>query len=57
VGRRPFYISFINEQRKQPGKKIIPTLRILSGGGAPKPPELFLEVGKRDRRDSVTATE
>ena len=43
-GSTAFYISFINEQRKQPGKKIIPTLRILSGGGAPKPPELFLEV-------------
>ena len=44
-GSTAFYISFINEQRKQPGEKIIPTLRILSGGGAPKPPELFLEVG------------
>jgi acyl-CoA synthetase (AMP-forming)/AMP-acid ligase II len=44
-GSTAFYISFINEQRKQPGDKIIPTLRILSGGGAPKPPELFLEVG------------
>ena len=43
-GSTAFYISFINEQRKQPGDKIIPTLRILSGGGAPKPPELFLEV-------------
>ena len=43
-GSTAFYISFINEQRKQPGEKIIPTLRILSGGGAPKPPELFLEV-------------
>ena len=43
-GSTAFYISFINEQRKQPGVKIIPTLRILSGGGAPKPPELFLEV-------------
>ncbi len=43
-GSTAFYISFINEQRKQPGKKIIPTLRILSGGGAPKPPELFHEV-------------
>ena len=43
-GSTAFYIAFINEQRKQPGDKIIPTLRILSGGGAPKPPELFLEV-------------
>jgi cyclohexanecarboxylate-CoA ligase len=45
-GSTAFYISFINEQRKQPGEKIIPTLRILSGGGAPKPPELFIEVGQ-----------
>ena len=43
-GSTAFYISFLNEQRKQPGDKIIPTLRILSGGGAPKPPEVFVEV-------------
>ena len=29
---------FLTEQRKQPGTPIIPTLRLLSGGGAPKPP-------------------
>jgi len=34
----------LNEQRKQPGEPIIPTLRLLSGGGAPKPPEVFYEV-------------
>ncbi|HEY2429633.1 MAG TPA: AMP-binding protein [Acidimicrobiales bacterium] len=43
-GSTAFYTAFLNEQRKQPGEKVIPTLRLLSGGGAPKPPEVFYEV-------------
>jgi cyclohexanecarboxylate-CoA ligase len=43
-GSTAFYTMFLAEQRKQPGEPIIPTLRLLSGGGAPKPPELFREV-------------
>jgi acyl-coenzyme A synthetase/AMP-(fatty) acid ligase len=43
-GSTAFYMAFLNEQRKQPGKKIIPSLRLLSGGGAPMPPEIFHEV-------------
>ncbi len=43
-GSTAFYMAYLNEQRKQPGKKIIPSLRILSGGGAPMPPEIFYEV-------------
>lgn len=43
-GSTAFYISFINTQRKDPSTKVLRSLRILSGGGAPKPPELFLEV-------------
>jgi cyclohexanecarboxylate-CoA ligase len=43
-GSTAFYTAFLAEQRKQPGERIIPTLRFLSGGGAPKPPELFYEV-------------
>ncbi|WP_436787748.1 class I adenylate-forming enzyme family protein [Yinghuangia sp. YIM S10712] len=43
-GSTAFYVAFLSEQRKQPGTRIIPTLRIVSGGGAPKPPELFREV-------------
>jgi len=43
-GSTAFYTAFLAEQRKQPGQKIIPSLRLLSGGGAPKPPELFYEV-------------
>ena len=45
-GSTAFYMAYLNEQRKQPGEKIIPTLRLLSGGGAPMPPEIFYEVGR-----------
>jgi acyl-CoA synthetase (AMP-forming)/AMP-acid ligase II len=43
-GSTAFYQMFLGEQRKSPGGKVIPTLRIMSGGGAPKPPELFHDV-------------
>ena len=43
-GSTAFYQAFLTEQRKQPGEKIIPTLRLLSGGGAAKPPEIYYEV-------------
>jgi acyl-CoA synthetase (AMP-forming)/AMP-acid ligase II len=43
-GSTAFYIAFLTEQRKTPGEPIIPTLRLLSGGGAPKPPEVYYEV-------------
>ncbi|MGW1806569.1 class I adenylate-forming enzyme family protein [Streptomyces sp. NPDC002078] len=39
-GSTAFYSMFLAEQRKQPGEKLIPTLRLLAGGGAPKPPEV-----------------
>ena len=45
-GSTAFYQAFLNEQRKQPGTKIFPALRIMSGGGAPMPPEVFNEVGR-----------
>ena len=38
-GSTAFYQMFLAEQRKSPGEPIIPTLRIMSGGGAAKPPE------------------
>lgn len=50
-GSTAFYLAFLAEQRKQPGERIIPSLRIVSGGGAPKPPELFREV--RDELGAV----
>jgi cyclohexanecarboxylate-CoA ligase len=43
-GSTAFYQMFLGEQRKSAAGKVIPTLRIMSGGGAPKPPELFYDV-------------
>ncbi|MFI8239031.1 class I adenylate-forming enzyme family protein [Streptomyces sp. NPDC085866] len=40
-GSTAFYAMFLNEQRKQPDTKVIPSLRLLAGGGAPKPPEVY----------------
>jgi cyclohexanecarboxylate-CoA ligase len=41
-GGTAFYSMFLAEQRKTPEQKpFIPTLRQISGGGAPKPPELY----------------
>ncbi|TQE19646.1 class I adenylate-forming enzyme family protein [Streptomyces ipomoeae] len=40
-GSTAFYSMFLAEQRKQPGTPVVPTLRLLAGGGAPKPPELY----------------
>jgi acyl-CoA synthetase (AMP-forming)/AMP-acid ligase II len=45
-GSTAFYQMFLAEQRKAPGEPIIPTLRIMSGGGAAKPPELFYDIAK-----------
>ena len=45
-GSTAFYMAYLAEQRKQPGTRIIPSLRLLSGGGAPMPPEVFYEVGR-----------
>ncbi|MGW6021510.1 class I adenylate-forming enzyme family protein [Streptomyces sp. NPDC055099] len=44
-GSTAFYSMFLAEQRKlAPGAKVIPTLRLLAGGGAPKPPEIYHAV-------------
>ncbi|NBM18871.1 class I adenylate-forming enzyme family protein [Streptomyces sp. GC420] len=43
-GSTAFYSMFLEEQRKRPGGKLIPSLRLLAGGGAPKPPELYRAV-------------
>jgi acyl-CoA synthetase (AMP-forming)/AMP-acid ligase II len=43
-GGTAFYQMFLNEQRRQPDQKIIPTLRIMSGGGAAMPPQTFYDV-------------
>ncbi|MFI6371071.1 class I adenylate-forming enzyme family protein [Streptomyces sp. NPDC050546] len=43
-GSTAFYSMFLTEQRKRPGTPVVPTLRLLAGGGAPKPPELYYAV-------------
>jgi cyclohexanecarboxylate-CoA ligase len=40
-GSTAFYQALLNEQRKEPSTPVLPALRILAGGGAPKPPEVF----------------
>ncbi|GAB2834918.1 class I adenylate-forming enzyme family protein [Streptomyces daliensis] len=43
-GSTAFYAMFLAEQRKRPGTRLIPSLRLLAGGGAAKPAELYHEV-------------
>ncbi|THA73218.1 cyclohexanecarboxylate-CoA ligase [Streptomyces sp. A0642] len=43
-GSTAFYSMFLTEQRKTPATPLIPTLRLLAGGGAPKPPEIYHAV-------------
>jgi cyclohexanecarboxylate-CoA ligase len=43
-GSTAFYVAYLAEQRKDPGRPILPTLRLMSGGGAAKPPEVHYEV-------------
>ncbi|MEU7552426.1 AMP-binding protein [Streptomyces sp. NPDC044571] len=43
-GSTAFYSLFLAEQRKSPESRLIPTLRLLAGGGAPKPPEIYHAV-------------
>ncbi|MCI3931372.1 class I adenylate-forming enzyme family protein [Streptomyces sp. AN091965] len=43
-GSTAFYSMFLAEQRKDPDRPLVPTLRLLAGGGAPKPPELYHAV-------------
>jgi cyclohexanecarboxylate-CoA ligase len=43
-GSTAFYVAYLGEQRKNPAEPILPTLRLMSGGGAAKPPEVHFEV-------------
>ncbi|MFJ2771910.1 AMP-binding protein [Streptomyces sp. NPDC087300] len=44
-GSTAFYSMFLTQQRRlPPGERLIPTLRLLAGGGAPKPPEIYHSV-------------
>jgi cyclohexanecarboxylate-CoA ligase len=43
-GSTAFYVAYLAEQRKTPTDPILPTMRLMSGGGAAKPPEVHYEV-------------
>lgn len=43
-GSTAFYVAYLAEQRKSPATPILPALRLMSGGGAAKPPEVHYEV-------------
>jgi cyclohexanecarboxylate-CoA ligase len=43
-GSTAFYVAYLAEQRKTPDRPILPTLRLMSGGGAAKPPDIHFEV-------------
>ena len=46
-GSTAFYQMFLDEDRKSresTGRPAMPALRVLSGGGAPKPPEIYFRV-------------
>ena len=43
-GSTAFYVAYLAEQRKTPSEPILPALRLMSGGGAAKPPEVHYEV-------------
>ena len=46
-GSTAFYAAFLAEQRRLPsGERLLPSLRIISGGGAPRPPEMYREVAE-----------
>jgi acyl-CoA synthetase (AMP-forming)/AMP-acid ligase II len=39
-----FYQAFLAEQRKDPGRPVMPTVRYLAGGGAPMPSQIYWDV-------------
>jgi acyl-CoA synthetase (AMP-forming)/AMP-acid ligase II len=43
-GSTAFYVAYLAEQRKTPSEPILSSLRLMSGGGAAKPPEVHFEV-------------
>ena len=43
-GSTAFYVAYLAEQRKTPAVPILPALRVMTGGGAAKPPEIHYEV-------------
>lgn len=43
-GSTAFYTMLLAEQRRRAPQRAFPTLRLLSGGGAPMPPEVYFDV-------------
>ena len=43
-GGSAIYQAVLQEQRRRPDVRVLPTLRKLTGGGTPKPPQLFFDV-------------
>ncbi|MFD0418100.1 class I adenylate-forming enzyme family protein [Streptomyces sp. NPDC127108] len=43
-GSTAFYSMFLAQRRERPAEPLIPTLRLLAGGGAPKPPDVYHAV-------------
>jgi cyclohexanecarboxylate-CoA ligase len=43
-GSTAHYLAMLQEQRRQPDVPVLPTLRYMAGGGAPKPPEVYWQV-------------
>ncbi len=45
-GGSAIYQAVLAEQRRRPDIRVLPALRKLTGGGTPKPPQLFFDVRK-----------
>jgi acyl-CoA synthetase (AMP-forming)/AMP-acid ligase II len=43
-GTSAHFVMLLEEQRQRSGEKLVPTLRLLYGGGASKPPEIYRRV-------------
>jgi acyl-CoA synthetase (AMP-forming)/AMP-acid ligase II len=39
-----FHQTYLAAQREQPGTRLFPSVRAFTGGGAPKPPQLFYDI-------------
>ena len=54
-GSTAHYQTLVNAQALQPQTRLMPSLRVLGGGGAPKPPELYYRA-KRELGVSICHT-
>ena len=46
-GSTAFYVAYLGEQRKQPGRPILPTLRLMVGGARPSRPSCITRCATR----------